>query len=108
MKPPWIALAFMLAVGLSAMPVSAQVDAEEEERGLEERNELPGESVEEEWLGEEDEKIQTEVPAGDRKGGRCAIDVSSSNPSQVPIALLVLTVGLVVVRRLGTAPPPKD
>jgi len=93
---------------MSTAQVSAQVDAKEEEKALEERNEVSGESVEEEWLGEEDEKVQTEVPTADRKGGRCAIDPSSSTPSRTPIAMMLFTLGLVALRRSGGDSSPRS
>lgn len=104
MKYRWIAVAVIAVAWVSAAQVSAQVDAKEEEQALEDRNEVSGESVEEEWLGEENEKVQTEVPEGDRKGGRCAIDPPSSTPSPAPIAALLVAVGLIAFRRLRAAP----
>jgi len=46
---------------------------------------------------------KAEEPEGERKGRGCAVDPSSSIPSQAPIKALLFAVGLIAFRRLRVA-----
>ena len=110
MKCVCIAVVAMMAVLFSTGPVAAQYGPEEigaEESPIvdpdTETDESGAELEEVEAMDGKEGKAQAEEPEGDRKGRGCAVDPSSSIPSEAPIEALLFAVGLIAFRKLRAA-----
>lgn len=108
MKYACIAVVAMMAVLFSTGQVVAQYGAEE--IGAEE-SPIVDPDIETDDSSEELEEIEAtdgkqpeaEAPEGRRKGRGCAVDPSSSMPSEGPIEALLFAAGLLALRRIRTA-----
>jgi|GEM_PF-3330610 len=108
MKYACIAVIAMMAVFLSTEQVAAQDGPEE--IGAKESPIVDPDIETDESSAELDEieaidgkQEQAEAPEGKRKGRGCAVDPSSSIPSEAPIEALLFAVGLIAFRRIRTA-----
>ena len=111
MKHVCIAIVAMMAVLFSTGQVAAQYGPEE--IGAEE-SPIPDPDTETDDSSAELEKMEamdgkegtTQAEASEGKGKErgCAVDPSSSTPSEAPIAALLFAVGLIGLRKLRAAP----